>query len=127
MIKKTLLFARELWTLLRPYWQSDERAIAWLVLAANILLTLGLLYMNMLFNSCYNLFYDALQNKAMAAFYQQLWRFCMLARSRPSFYAPDSKIYLRVSSVSFTTLLNAGTSAETLIKRVTPASLSASA
>jgi ABC-type uncharacterized transport system fused permease/ATPase subunit len=127
MIKKTLLFARELWTLLRPYWQSDERAIAWLVLAANILLTLGLVYMNMLFNSCYNLFYDALQNKAMAAFYQQLWRFCMLARSRPSFYAPDSKIYLRVSSVSFTTLLNASTSAETLIKRVTPASLSASA
>jgi len=125
MIKKTLLFARALWTLLRPYWQSEERAIAWLLLAANIRLTLGLVYMNVLFNSWYNLFYDALQNKAMTAFYQQLWRFCMLARSRPSFYAPDSKIYLSVSSVSFTTLLNAGTSAETLIKRVTPASLSA--
>jgi len=79
MIKKTLLFAREIWTLLRPYWQSDERAIAWLVLAATMLLTLGLLYMNVLFNSWYNFFYDALQKNAMAVFYQRLRRFCMLA------------------------------------------------
>jgi len=77
--QKTLLFARELWTLHRPYWQSDERAIAWLVLAANILLTLGLVYRNVLFNSWYKFFYDALQNHAMAAFNQQLQRFSMLA------------------------------------------------
>ena len=62
MIKKTIFFARELWTLLRPYWP---------LLLANIQLTLGMVYMNVLFNGWYNLFYDALQNKAIAAFYQR--------------------------------------------------------
>ena len=71
MIKKTIFFARELWTLLRPYCQSEQRASAWPLLLANILLTPCMVYMNVLFNGWYDLFYDALPNKAIAAFYQR--------------------------------------------------------
>jgi vitamin B12/bleomycin/antimicrobial peptide transport system ATP-binding/permease protein len=78
-IKTTSSFAADLWTLLHPYWKSEERASAWVLLLANILLTLGTVYMNVLFNRWYNLFYDSLQNKATAEFYHQLWRFCVLA------------------------------------------------
>ena len=78
-IKRTSTFTADLWALLYPYWISEERATAWLLLLANIVLTLGTVYMNVLFNRWYNLFYDSLQNKAMAEFYHQLWRFCLLA------------------------------------------------
>ena len=31
-------FIRDLWMLLRPYWKSEERRSAWLLLIANIVL-----------------------------------------------------------------------------------------
>ena len=72
-------FIRDLWALLRPYWKSEERRSAWLLLVANIVLTLGLVYMSVLFNQWYNLFYNTLQNKDMKEFYHQLGRFSVLA------------------------------------------------
>ena len=33
---KTKAFIRDLWALLRPYWTSEERRGAWLLLGANI-------------------------------------------------------------------------------------------
>jgi putative ATP-binding cassette transporter len=76
---KTRTFIRELWVLSRPYWVSEERRGAWLLLAANIALTLGMVYMTVLFNQWYNLFYNSLQNKAQAEFFHQIGRFCVLA------------------------------------------------
>ena len=76
---KTKAFIRDLWTLLRPYWTSEERRSAWLLLAANIALTLGMVYMTVLFNQWYNLFYNTLQDKKMAEFFHQLGRFSVLA------------------------------------------------
>jgi putative ATP-binding cassette transporter len=72
-------FIRDLWALLRPYWGSEERRIAWLLLIANIVLTLAMVYMTVLFNQWYNLFYNTLQDKAQDEFFRQIGRFCVLA------------------------------------------------
>jgi vitamin B12/bleomycin/antimicrobial peptide transport system ATP-binding/permease protein len=72
-------FIRDLWQLLYPYWRSEERRSAWLLLIANIVLTLAMVYMTVLFNQWYNLFYNTLQDKAQAEFFHQIGRFCVLA------------------------------------------------
>ena len=72
-------FIRDLWALLYPYWKSEERRSAWLLLIANIVLTLAMVYMTVLFNQWYNLFYNTLQDKAQAEFFHQIGRFCVLA------------------------------------------------
>jgi vitamin B12/bleomycin/antimicrobial peptide transport system ATP-binding/permease protein len=72
-------FIRDLWALLRPFWRSEERRIAWLLLIANIVLTLAMVYMTVLFNQWYNLFYNSLQDKAQDEFFRQIGRFCVLA------------------------------------------------
>ena len=77
MAKKN--FVRDLWALLRPYWNSEERGRAWLLLLAKIALILLTVYMTVLFNQWYNSFYNALQAKAQAEFFHQLGRFCVLA------------------------------------------------
>jgi putative ATP-binding cassette transporter len=72
-------FIRDLWTLLHPYWRSEERRSAWLLLIVNIVLTLAMVYMTVLFNQWYNLFYNALQDRAKEEFFHQIGRFCILA------------------------------------------------
>src|SRR5215471_2802115 len=76
---KTKQFIRDLWALVRPYWGSEERRSAWALLIANITLTLAMVYMSVLFNQWYNLFYNTLQDKAKAEFFHQIGRFCVLA------------------------------------------------
>ena len=78
-MKKKTTFVRDLWTLLQPYWKSEERGRAWLLLLANIGLILVTVYVTVLFNQWYNAFYNALQAKAQAEFFHQLGRFCVLA------------------------------------------------
>ncbi|HEY6363596.1 MAG TPA: ABC transporter ATP-binding protein/permease [Candidatus Binatia bacterium] len=75
----TINFIRDLWALLYPYWKSEERRSAWLLLIVNIVLTLAMVYMTVLFNQWYNLFYNTLQDKAQAEFFHQIGRFCVLA------------------------------------------------
>ena len=79
MFNITSAFIRDLWALLRPYWTSKERRTAWVLLIANIVLTLAMVYMTVLFNQWYNLFYNSLQDKAKAEFFHQIGRFCVLA------------------------------------------------
>ena len=76
---KTKQFIRDLWALVRPYWGSEERRSAWALLIANITLTLAMVYMSVLFNQWYNLFYNTLQDKAKEEFFRQIGRFCVLA------------------------------------------------
>jgi len=78
-MKKKTTFVRDLWALLQPYWKSEERGRAWLLLLANIGLILATVYVTVLFNQWYNAFYNALQAKAQAEFFHQLGRFCVLA------------------------------------------------
>jgi putative ATP-binding cassette transporter len=72
-------FIHDLWALVQPYWRSEERRSAWLLLIANVVLTLAMVYMTVLFNEWYNLFYNTLQDKAKQEFFHQIGRFCVLA------------------------------------------------
>lgn len=72
-------FLRDVWRLIKPYWTSEERFTAWLLLAAVIGLTLAMVYMNVQFNTWYNSFYNALQEKDKAAFWKLMGRFAILA------------------------------------------------
>jgi putative ATP-binding cassette transporter len=72
-------FLRDVWRLIKPYWNSEERFTAWLLLSAVIGLTLAMVYMNVQFNSWYNDFYNALQEKDKAAFWKLMGRFAILA------------------------------------------------
>jgi vitamin B12/bleomycin/antimicrobial peptide transport system ATP-binding/permease protein len=72
-------FLRDFWALFKPYWFSEERLIARLLLLAIIALTLGMVYMNVQINQWQNLFFNTLQDKQKAEFYRQILRFALLA------------------------------------------------
>ena len=72
-------FFRDLWILARPYWFSEDRWPARGLLTVIVGMNLGLVYLNVVFNSWNNLFYNALQDKNFDAFLHQLLRFCWLA------------------------------------------------
>ncbi len=72
-------FLRDVWALAWPYWFSEERWSARGLLAVIVVLNLGQVYLSVLFNEWYNLFYNALQDRAEADYYHQLVRFLMLA------------------------------------------------
>jgi len=71
--------AAKIWRLSLPYFQSDEKWKARALLAAIVVLNLAAVYMLVLLNEWNRVFYDALQNKDQAVFWQQLGRFAYLA------------------------------------------------
>ena len=73
------VFWRHFWALLKPYWFSEEKVVAWMLLTSVIALTLGMVYMNVLINEWQNLFFNTLQDKNKAEFYKQITRFALLA------------------------------------------------
>ncbi|MBF0561033.1 MAG: ABC transporter ATP-binding protein/permease [Alphaproteobacteria bacterium] len=79
MLANIRLFSRDLWSLVRPYWFSDERWPALGLLAVIVGMNLGLVYLNVLFNQWNNAFYDSLQNKNFDVFTHQLKLFSLLA------------------------------------------------
>ena len=72
---------RRVWALTTPYFTSDQKYRAWLLLAAIVALNLGTVYISVLINDWRRVFYDALQEKNAAVFWAQLWRFLYLALS----------------------------------------------
>ena len=72
-------YLRDAWRLIKPYWTSEERFTAWLLLGAVVALTLAMVYMNVQFNDWYNSFYNALQEKDKASFSKLMGRFAILA------------------------------------------------
>lgn len=79
MIRSTGSFLRDLWTLTRPYWFSEEKWPARGLLAVIVAMNLGLVYLSVLFNEWNNDFYNSLQDKDLDAFAHQLTRFALLA------------------------------------------------
>ncbi|WP_439849919.1 ABC transporter ATP-binding protein/permease [Pseudomonas syringae] len=61
-------FFPRVWKLIAPYWRSEEKKSAWALLIAVIALSLFNVQISVLFNSWYRDFYNALQNKDLAAF-----------------------------------------------------------
>jgi putative ATP-binding cassette transporter len=72
-------FLRDTWTLAKPYWSSEERWAAWLLLGVVVAMNLGLVYINVLLNKWQNTFFNAIQEKNADVFFQQLLRFSWLA------------------------------------------------
>ncbi len=72
-------FAAQTWALSKPYFASEHKWKARALLLAIVALNLGLVYMSVLFNDWNKLFYDALQEKNAAVFWEQLGRFTYLA------------------------------------------------
>ena len=66
-------------SLTAPYFRSEEKWKARGMLLAIVALNLGAVYMLVQINEWYRVFYDALQNKDQAVFWQQIVRFCWLA------------------------------------------------
>lgn len=70
---------RRVGRLTAPYFRSDQKWKARALLVAIVALNLGAVYMLVQINEWYRVFYDALQNKDQAIFWQQIVRFCWLA------------------------------------------------
>jgi putative ATP-binding cassette transporter len=60
--------------MISPYWASEDRWMAWVLLLGVVLLTLAMVYLTVLLNQWNNAFYTALQDKNMVAFRGQLFR-----------------------------------------------------
>ncbi len=73
------VFLRDAWRLARPYFHSEEKWRARLMLGLIVALNLGTVYMSVLFNQWYNVFYNALQDKNVDVFWAQMVRFSWLA------------------------------------------------
>jgi putative ATP-binding cassette transporter len=72
-------FLRDLWALARPYWFSEERRSARMLLAWIIALNLGVIYVNVEMNQWQNAFFNSLQDRNQAEFLRLLIKFCWLA------------------------------------------------
>jgi putative ATP-binding cassette transporter len=70
---------RRTWSLAAPYYRSDQRLTAWALLVAIVVLTLGSVYLSVLFNTWNRDFYDALQERDVVAFWRLILYFCGLA------------------------------------------------
>ena len=84
---------RQFWTLAGPYWRSEERWKSGGLLLAVIALNLGSVYITVLLNLWYALFYNAPQDRNFAAFSAQILRFSVLAALY--IFAGVYRIYLR--------------------------------
>src|ERR1700712_3895092 len=67
------------WSLIKPYWVSEERGIAWLLLIAIIAINMAVVYINVRLNSWSADFYNTLQAKRVAEFPRLLLIFAGLA------------------------------------------------
>jgi putative ATP-binding cassette transporter len=79
LLSRTGSFLKRAWRLTAPYWKSEERGMAWFLLAAVIGLALGLVYLDVLFNYWNRDFYNALQAKSFPDFKDLLLYFSFLA------------------------------------------------
>ena len=67
------------WALAKPYWVSERRAKGIALLAVVVGLALGLVWINVQFNTWYNDFYNALQEKDTEGFWRLIGVFSALA------------------------------------------------
>ncbi|MCC6176640.1 MAG: ABC transporter ATP-binding protein/permease [Chloroflexi bacterium] len=72
-------FLKQLWALVTPYWHSDERWRAWILLGTVVGLTLGRVYISVLLNQWYREFYNILDQRNGGAFWGSILYFSVLA------------------------------------------------
>ncbi len=74
-----LRFLMQAWRLSLPYFNSEEKLFARSMLLLILALNLASVYMSVLFNKWYKVFYSALQEKNSVVFWQQMQTFTILA------------------------------------------------
>jgi vitamin B12/bleomycin/antimicrobial peptide transport system ATP-binding/permease protein len=79
MDEKKSNILRDAWRIAKPYWVSDERWVARFLLAAIVILSLLLVWINVRLNTWRNDFYNTLQNYDENGFFRQLVIFTLLA------------------------------------------------
>jgi putative ATP-binding cassette transporter len=72
-------FLGNVWKLAAPYWRSEEKLRAWLLLGAIVALSLGTVYMLVVLNDWNRRFFNAIQEKNEQDFFVLLLYFCFLA------------------------------------------------
>ena len=72
-------FLKQVHQIAKPYFQSEQKYKAWGLLFAIVSLNLGSVYLAVLFNEWYGVFYNALQEKNATIFWQQMINFSYLA------------------------------------------------
>jgi putative ATP-binding cassette transporter len=78
-IASSMVFARRAWGLAGPYWRSEERWRARILLGIIVLLTLALVFIQVLYNQWNRQFFEAIQNKDFESFGPLLLQFGVLA------------------------------------------------
>ncbi len=72
-------FLRRVWQMITPYWRSEEKGKAWVLLIAVIGLSLFSVAISVWINSWYKDFYNALEKKDDTAFWSLILYFCGIA------------------------------------------------
>ncbi len=72
-------FLSRVWTLVTPYWRSEEKKIAWTLLIAVIALSLFSVAISVVLNRWYVDFYNSLEKKDLEGFTQSILYFCGIA------------------------------------------------
>jgi len=72
-------FLANVWKLAKPYWSSEEKWVARGLLLTIITLSLGSVYLSVMFNEWNGQFYNALQEMDVERFTALLFKFCWLA------------------------------------------------
>jgi vitamin B12/bleomycin/antimicrobial peptide transport system ATP-binding/permease protein len=78
-VRGAIAFLAKVWRLTAPYYRSEERWRARLLLAVIIVLTLGQVFITVLVNNWYRQFFEAIQNYDVGAFLPLVLQFCVLA------------------------------------------------
>ena len=78
-MKRVGSFVGDWWRLVVPYFRSEEWPYAIPLLIGAIALTLGAVFLEVLFNEWSRRFYDSLQNKDETAFWREMLTFCWIA------------------------------------------------
>src|SRR4051812_14959146 len=72
-------FLARVWSMISPYWKSEEKGRAWLLLVSIVALTLFMVYLDVLFNSWYREMYNSLEQKRSDDFFVLMRYFGFLA------------------------------------------------
>jgi len=77
--RNPLLWIKDVITLAKPFWQSNKRYTAYVLLSLIIILRLSSIAMNVVINQWTNSFYNAIQNYDLHAFYIGIAQFTLYA------------------------------------------------
>jgi putative ATP-binding cassette transporter len=72
-------FLTAFWALAKPYWVSEKRTKGLVLLAVVVGLSLGIVWLEVQFNTWNKNFFNALEQKNQPEFFRQLWVFTIIA------------------------------------------------